>query len=307
MLQEIVFRISQRLAGPLVERPYVPSEPTVYLHIPKSAGMAFNSSLAEALGATAVVAGFDHSLFGAFDAFDTLGPAVDATVYGPDDALPAGAHLVGGHFAYSTLRRFYPEANFCCVVREPVCRLVSHWLYWRHFSDESLESWGPNWSRLVSLARRPLVEFLKAPEIACQTDNLATRMLLWPDARIPAGDFIPGGADTQLLACASKALRGFHFVDHLEDPQFAANVGRWLDKRFEMQRFNDTQRALEGFPVDLDRELSPEAMELLEHRSRLDLVLWRLVVRSRTPEQDPAALRARVVSSVLERHRAVQG
>ena len=217
-----------------------------------------------------------------------------------------GADFIGGHFALSTLRRNYPVGNYCSVVREPVCRLISHWLYWRQFSDDALAPWGPDWARLVNLARRPLLEFLQAPEIACQTDNLVTRMLLWPDQRIPAGGFIPTGADSWLLIDALKALRRLHFVDHLENPQFAANVGRWIGRPFVMQRANETRRAHDGFPVDLDHELTPEALALLEHRSRLDLVLWREVVASRQPSESPDALRRRAIASVLERHRAVQ-
>ncbi|MBB6309034.1 hypothetical protein [Xanthobacter tagetidis] len=306
MFGELVFRLSRRLSGRLVEHPCTASGPMVYLHIPKSAGVSFNNSLSEALGSAAVIAGFDHSLFGAFDAFDTLGPEVSATVYGPDVPLPAGADFIGGHFALSTLRRNYPVGNYCSVVREPVCRLISHWLYWRQFSDDALAPWGPDWARLVNLARRPLLEFLQAPEIACQTDNLVTRMLLWPDQRIPAGGFIPTGADSWLLIDALKALRRLHFVDHLENPQFAANVGRWIGRPFVMQRANETRRAHDGFPVDLDHELTPEALALLEHRSRLDLVLWREVVASRQPSESPDALRRRAIASVLERHRAVQ-
>ena len=279
---------------------------TVFIHIPKSAGTAFGHSLIDALHASSTLAGFDHCLFGAFHQFETIAPEVRASIYGPADQIPKTAEVVVGHFAVSTARRSYPGANYCTVLREPISRLLSHWLYWRQQSDEELALWGDPWKNRVFRARLPLVEFLRDPEIACQTDNLEVRMLLWPDPRIPTDDFISERQDSALLTDAIATLRRFEFVDFTENPDLALNVGKWIGTPFVFKWMNETRRARAEFPVNLQKELTAEAFALLENRTRLSLILWNEIVKRRRPTEDSGLIREKILRSTIERQKRAQ-
>ncbi len=57
-------------------------------------------------------------------------------------------------------------------------------------------------------------------------------MILWPDARISANAFIDPSLDDALVEDALGRLRGFEFVDYIENPQLPANVQDWLGGAF---------------------------------------------------------------------------
>ncbi|MFG1418678.1 hypothetical protein V5F38_07255 [Xanthobacter sp. V0B-10] len=287
------------------ERQKIGAGATFFLHIPKSAGTAFNSALAAALNASSIVSGFDHCVFGSFSEFATIQPDIRASIYAPSEPLPKEVDFIGGHFALSTVRRYYPNANTCVVLREPISRILSHWLYWRQFSDDELTGWGPAWSRRVLRARGALVDFLRDPEIACQIDNVATRMVLWPDVRVPDGAFIERRNDQAILLDVEAEVRRFDFIDYLENPDFVANVEKWIGVPFVLPRMNETRPACELFPVDLDRELTPEAFALLEERSRLDQSLWQTVA-VRRGAGDTARLKQELIRDFLRRQNRIQ-
>lgn len=278
--------------------------PTAYMHIPKCAGMSFNKSMIDALEAKAPLSGFDLCLFGGFDRFDTFSPELMTAIY-RTAPIPAGADLVCGHFALSNLRFAYGEANFCTVLREPFSRLLSHWLYWRQLADSEMTPWGL-FADLVARARRPLAEFLRDPELAAQTDNLAVRMLLWPDARIPADGFITPNHDKALLKDALVRLRSFDFFDYLENPALVNNVSDWLGLPFQLHSINETRPTQREFPVDLCRELTPVCHALLESRSRLDQRLWREAVKTCTPGVSFEALHSEVWRRMVQHHQEIQ-
>jgi hypothetical protein len=278
---------------------------TAFFHVPKSAGTAVIHALAEGLRREFFF-GFDRCLFGGFDAFDTLAPHLTPLIFGTGDVLPPTARLVGGHFAFSTIRRSYPEAQKCTVVREPVSRLLSQWLYWRQFSDDDLADWG-RWAEHVVCSHRPLADFLSDPDVACQTDNMLVRMLLWPDNRIPNDGFIDSRHDEALLADAMAALHHFDFVDYVENRDLASNMTEWVGRPCWMKRLNETRCPIDRSPADLNEELTAEAHALLELRSRLDLNLWRAVVEQQSPMRDHRALRAWTLETAINRHRSVQG
>jgi hypothetical protein len=280
--------------------------PIIFLHIPKCAGQAFRHSLANAVHASSILSFFDHSLFGAFDRFDTIAPELRASIYGAARQIPKAADFVGGHFAVSTARRYYPQANYCTVLREPASRLLSHWLFWRQHSDEDFESWGAHWGDRIRRARRPLVDFLRDPDLACQTDNLVVRMLLWPDPRIPANDFICASQDKALLRDAIATLRRFEFVDFVENPDCVTDVEKWIGAPFRLETVNETRQASAGFQVNLQQELTVEAHALLDERSRLDLVLWREIVERRRPNDDSLMMRTKIIISNIEHQKYTQ-
>jgi len=182
------------------------------MHIPKTSGTALGVGMVASLQPSATVAGFDHCLFGTFDQFDTLAQIQRQRVYDSPAWLPRAADFIFGHFALSTLRQAYPRAPTCTVLREPASRLLSHWIHWRQHTDAELASWGA-WADRVRCARQPLATFLREQLAACQTDNLALRMLLWPHPLVPPDGFIDPADDDRLVREASARLRGFDFVD----------------------------------------------------------------------------------------------
>jgi hypothetical protein len=186
------------------------------LHIPKCAGTSIMDSVALGIGPGRHVNGFDRSLFGDFRQFDDIPKMMRSVIHLDQAELPANATTVMGHFSYSTLRGRYPNADLAVFLREPTARLLSHWIYWRSLTWFSLRHWGAEWSARLKLARLPLQDFLSHPDVACQTDNIITRMLVWPHRMIPENQFIDPANDDALLAMALENLEHFGFADITE-------------------------------------------------------------------------------------------
>ncbi len=159
------------------------------------------------------------------------------------------------------------------VLREPVSRLLSHWMFWRKQQDDALAGWG-GWGDYVRQARRPLGEFIAEPQVAAQTDNMTLRMLLWPHPMVPPDGFIDPAHDAELLREARRRLDGFALAEIVEGP-IAPRLAAWLGRDFTYQRLNETADMPESQRTPLDRQLDAATLALLDDRSRLDLALWR--------------------------------
>jgi hypothetical protein len=275
------------------------------LHIPKCAGLSLAKALSHAIGAKNPADGFDLSLYGDFDAFETVREDFRAKIHSDDNPVDSNHDFLGGHYALSSIRKYYPNAHILTVFREPGSRLLSHWLFLRQHRDEHLTVWG-KWGDAFRRAREPFLKFASDPAFAFQTDNLMLRFLLWPDPRIRPDVFIAPDVEQALVAEALTRLMSLDFVDYLENDQLVANIGHWLRAPFGLERINETAPAVAEAPVDLDRELSPQAVEAMDLRTRLDLALWREVVRRGNPNLDPDDLRTRILRSNIDRHRAIQ-
>jgi hypothetical protein len=273
------------------------------MHIPKTAGTSVARSLQGLYAGTPCVDGFDHFLFGAFRDFHHLPAALQNSIYADPGQLPAVAGLVAGHFSNSTLRAAYPTGRFMTLLREPVTRLLSHWLYWRQLSDGQLEGWG-GWAERVKRARSPLADFLNDRDLACQTDNLSVRALLWPDRLIPNDGFIDPSSDRRLLRRARAELRRFDFVDIVENPDLRGRIERWVEHPMMLARENETARLPPDLRSPLAAELGGRTHELLERRSRLDLRLWRDLAGRRVMVA-PTTLRSRVLMESFSRYGAL--
>ena len=270
------------------------SRPVVFMHIPKTSGTAVRSGLAKALAPAIAVGGFDHSLFGSFRDFDSLHESVRCQIYDSPAALPKNADLVAGHIAFSSLREAFPLAQRLTLLREPVSRVLSHWLFWRQHTDKDLAPWG-SWADRVRQSRKPLADFLADPLLACQTDNLVLRMLLWPHPLLPLAQFIDPAHDEQLIHEAMARLLAFDFVDVVENGALMQRLQRWLDRPFNHDRYNETSAIPEQFRTPLHHELTPEAHDLLIARSRLDLRLWSEIAARCLPDRDIPRLREQTV------------
>jgi hypothetical protein len=215
--------------------------------------------------------------------------------------LPPQADLVVGHLAFSTFSGAYPCAQHLTILREPCSRLLSHWLFWRQCTDAELAPWG-SWADYARKARKPLVDFISDPLLACQTDNMILRMLLWPHPLIPEDRFIDPVNDKNLLRDATKRLLKFDFVDIVDDPTFVHRLRAWLGGSFPYNRENATKPIPGPFRLPLDRELTAKAVDLLEFRSRLDLRLWARIAARHTPSRHVATLRQRTILANVARY-----
>jgi hypothetical protein len=229
-----------------------------------------------------------------FENYNTIDQSIRCTIYESPKHLPQPADLIAGHFAYSTLRHAYPYAQRLTLLREPCSRLLSHWLFWRQHADPELAPWG-YWAERVKKSRRPLADFLRDPMLACQTDNLVLRMLLWPHRLLPADRFIDPLNDKRLLREAMANLNAFDLVDIVENRTLDDRLQSWLGRPFTYARMNETRPIPPELRAPLDGELTSEAIDLLEHRSRLDFRLWAEIARRRLPGTDISALRQRMV------------
>jgi len=281
--------------------PYDPAAATVFVHIPKTSGVALTKGLTEALAPARTLLGFDGALFGGFRDFDSIDPALRRNIYLDPSALPPDVGLVAAHMAVSTTMRAYRRAQYVTVLREPSSRILSQWLYWRTQSDDSIAAWG-KWAPFVRQARNPLSEFLTCRDVACQVDNLSVRMLLWPHGLIPEDDFIAPCHDDILLGEAITLLDRFAFADLVENPDLRVNFERWLGRPFTYVRANETTPVPPQLKAPLHGELTPQALDLLEARGRLDLKLWLALARKRVPHLKAEIFRECTLIGSVARH-----
>lgn len=260
-----------------------------FMHIPRTSG----TSLVEAIGGRMRIGrsayAFDRTLFGDFHEFDQFERPLRTLIHLDASALPRRADFLAGHMACSTLRAAGRD-TLMTVLREPRSRLLSHWMFWRNHSHGELASLGA-WGDRVGLAGLPLASFLCRPEIACQTDNIAVRMLLSPHPLIPRDDFIDPAADAVLLEAALSVLDRFAFADLLENPVLHRNLVAWLARPIGYERRNESRPMVPGRATSLSREMTTTAVRLLADRCRLDRVLWTHVAIQRLGRNGAAALR----------------
>ncbi|MGN7983615.1 hypothetical protein [Burkholderia sp. 22313] len=257
-------------------------KPLAVMHIPKTAGTSVVTGISQSLQTNDEVRGIDRLLLGTFDRLSEFDDEVARTIHLDESKMPE-SKLIMGHFSYSTLTNRYPRAQLLTFLREPLSRLLSHWVYWRCMSDEYLVRWG-SWRDCIKLSRGTLKEFLTDPRIACQTDNLATRMLLWPDERIGNDSFIAPNQESRLLRDALNRLNSIAYSDIIENPQFHRNLNRWFNTDLPMMHLNPTARVPENLRIRLDKELDQETLSLLDDRCRLDAKLWSLLAIRRLPK-----------------------
>jgi hypothetical protein len=283
---------------------YDAGRPIAFMHVPKTSGMALRGSLQACTNTQGPPPGFDRSAFGDFQAFDTVDPALLQDIY-LDGRLPQlDASFVTGHVSLATLTAQRPGVQLVTILREPRSRVLSHWLFWRGLTDDQLRPWG-KWADCVKVAAKPLAEFLSDRTIASNTDNMTVRMLLWPHPDIPGNDFIDDRADRHLVNAALARLEAFAFADLVENPQVAANLQAWLVRPFSYGRINETARLPPTLRSPFAEELTGEAFDLLDARSRLDREVWLALARHHIADIDAETLAERTIIRNVARHSAL--
>ena len=281
--------------------PYDIVKPLIFMHVPKCSGTSLIQALVAAGMAPSAFSGFDETLFGDFAAFESLSERLRTSIYLDPNDLPKGTEFVAAHMSFVTLSRGFPGGQLLTLLREPVSRLLSLWLFWRSHTDEQLQDWG-QWGDRVRSSRRPLVDFLRAREVACQTDNQLLRMLLWPHQLIPRDDFIDTRYDAILIQAAAGRLAQFSFSDLIENQSFESNLANWLGRPIVFGKFNQTANIPQSLKMPIARQLTNEAWALLEARSRLDLKLWLARAVERVPQINLHRLRRETIEITIGRH-----
>jgi len=271
------------------------------MHVPKAAGSAIIDGMLDVVRPMRRVRGFDRVLFGSFNRFDTLHPDVRRHIHLQPDTLPADADFIAGHFALSTILCRYPEARLVTVLREPMSRLLSHWTFWRGDIGERMSHLG-DWAPFRAIAHQRFGDFLGNPKIACQTDNLIVRMLLWPHPRIPDDAFIESHDEQRLESEALDRLRQFSHLNIVENPSLAADLSAWLGAPVRIPVSNQTPQVAAWLTIRLDDELSAETWRLWRQRTRLDRRLWLHVASTAMPGVDAGELEAATQVRTVARH-----
>jgi hypothetical protein len=251
--------------------------PLVFLHIPKTSGIAVAHALVEAEKPPRVFFGFDRAFFGGFDDFASIDPDTRAFIHLTPGTIPRDEAVIRAHMSLGTLRAAYKDGRFMTTLREPACRVLSHFVFWRGFSDAQAQPWGA-WASVMAEARSPLAVFLASPRVACQIDNVATRLLLWPHGDIPDAGMILPHHDAALIAAAISRLDALDFAGAIESPDFAARLGAFLGHMPVLAPHNISPSLPAALRTGLDAELTQDAQALMQARTRLDRALWRHVL-----------------------------
>lgn len=248
------------------------ARPLAFLHIPKTAGTSIQLYIRQALREPREVFAHSPLAFGAFDDFNTFAPDIQRIVARTPDHLPRDGEFLTGHLPLSYIQAAYPQAQIMTILREPVTRLISNWLYLRAFSETELSRWGA-WAETLRVAKWSLHDFLSDARLASQTDNVYLRYLLWPNADLPLDDFLAADKGEALVASALEQLSAIHFVDCIENPSLTSRLSRWLASFESLPHVNATEA------FDLASEMTPQTVDLLQARTRFDTPLWASVMR----------------------------
>lgn len=275
-----------------------PTRPLFFMHIPKAAGTALRGALRSALNPRVFVDAFDGCLSGT-GSLATTATKPDVILNATD--LPA-ADLVAAHMGAGTAIAHYPDAQRITFLRVPEVRILSHWLYWRAIGDEHLIY--PEDKIKIPLARKSLEAFLNDERLAFELDNVATRMLLWPDDRIAPDRWISIGDDA-LLRAAMTRLSDFAYADVIENRDFKDNLSRWLNVTVQLDRQNETTFTPEHLSGMLKDELTSSVFEKLSNLTRLDRKIWSHVAQLRMSAEESEDLRSSTLMLATLRHHSL--
>lgn len=258
------------------------------MHMPKAGGTGLIREVERSLRPLQSMGGIDRTLTGDFETFDTMDHQLRTSVFRDETEIPQTVDFLAGHLGWGLLRAWNPDARKITVLREPRSRLLSYWFYLGNYSDNVLSLYG-DFGKRFALARKSFGEFISMPEIACQTDNLMTRMLVWPHSASQPTEFISPDADGILLAIAFERLHKFDFSGIIEDIQLRARLFLWLKKTYGFNFWAHLEKSINrdykvnsneasipqrGLRQPLSTELDEETIRRLELSSRLDKMLW---------------------------------
>lgn len=248
-----------------------------YLHVPKTAGSSVTQALRAAIAAADAAEHvhrwvspyvMDRTLYGTFDRFDETRRHYMVHTGRPEEL--AACDVVIGHYSLHSLTRGRSPTDVAIVLREPVARTISHYRYWRSWSEADHASWDP-YDASRRAVRLDLADFVDDPAVAPQVDNVVARMLLTPHPLVPIDGFIADDDHEQVTTDALVALRSLGFVDTLEraDRCWEA-LSDWLGAPLAVGRTNVTPTG----PGDDAGGTEPAAVDAVRRRTRIDHAVW---------------------------------
>jgi|GEM_PF-2042422 len=244
--------------------------PFAFLHVPKSAGSSIVASLRDALDSHRWAPyGYDPAWFGPYR--NSPRPAaLDGQIL-EDHGDLAMFDAVAGHFTLPTLLTRFDSNDIATVLREPRCRLLSHYEYWRGLSDEMRVAERP-WASSDSAIAQDFAEWLADESIAYQSDNTLIRQLV-DDPAIPDNSFIANAEMSRLARRAVKQLRTLGFVGLVEQGgALFDGLGEFVGADLERRRINVTGRGGSG-AADVDA-IFERAIPALAARTAGDSLVW---------------------------------
>lgn len=246
-----------------------------FLHLPKAAGTSLAAAVREAYPEEhRFGAWFDRCLYDGFERFDLMAPDIRERFYLGDGSELGGFHVIAGHFSYGTITRTLDPAQVFTVMREPRVRLLSHWFFWRSWPISRHQAYLP-YDVQTRAMELDLAGFLRAPWLAPQTDNVMTRMLLWPNSHVrhdrhlvdvdPITRWRIARRARSLTATLGRALP-LEMGDRL-----GPTLSEWCGRSIVLPHLNRTDNSHRPHPREW---LTDEVLELLDTRTAFDRLLW---------------------------------
>lgn len=248
------------------------------MHIPKSAGTALSNAIRRLPPYQNEAHGWDKSLYGSYNEFETWNSEGRPWLFLSHEEIPRGKDFFFGHVGLSNIKYSYPHAYICTILRNPFCRLLSLWVFWRGKPD-GLESIVGTYAKHVYTARGSLEQFLLNKTISPQTDNVTARMLLWPHPLIPLYGFIDDRDIDEIIGLCLEKLKSFDFLDVYENSRWVENFQRWLCHPLKMRVENVTERVAGTYASTMAIELTESCRQLIKDRIKVDQFLWEFVAK----------------------------
>ncbi|MEM9515796.1 MAG: hypothetical protein AAGA42_13170 [Actinomycetota bacterium] len=273
-----------------------------FLHVPKAAG----SSVSDALRRAALDAGhrvakpvMDTTLFGSFDDYAAM-PAATQQMIELDPIQLADADTVVGHYSLASLRHGRTNSDIVCVLREPRARLLSLYTFWRSWTPAQHAAWDP-YDSSRRAAHAALDATLGDPVLASQVDNVAARLLLAGDERVPTDGPIDEADHGALADEALSRLAALGHVDTVEAGDAGwSRISTWVGADLVVDRHNVTPPGASIDSDDLDA-----ASAAIERCTAIDQRLWRAVVSAHEPRTSGDELRGRSDAAYAQQRQRV--
>lgn len=270
-----------------------------FLHLPKAAGTSLAAAVREAFPEEhRFGAWFDRSLYDGFERFDLMAPDVRDRFYLGDGSELGGFHVIAGHFAYGTITRTLDPSQVFTVMREPRVRLLSHWFFWKSWPLSRHQAYLP-YDVQTRAMELDLAGFLRSPWLAPQTDNVLTRMLLWPNSHVRPDRYL---ADVDPVNRWRIARRARQLVDTLGcavpleiGDRLAPTLSEWCGRTIVLEHLNRTDTSARPHPNEW---LTDEVLALLDARTEFDRALWDAACRRHG--LDPVATSRRALATYLQ-------
>ena len=273
-------------------------KPLVFLHMPRCAGTAFCRGIVQALKPQKYYYGIDWHEICDRKTYNLFSDDIKRTVFIDCEDMPLDADLVAGHISYNFLRQRYPLGTFITFLREPITRVISHWLQIRSASSDIAEL--GKISEFEQRCRGPLRNILIEMDDKGIMDNLMLRLLVIDHPKAHPFKAIKTEDDNELFELALKNFSDFDYIDFHENPNLHVNFGEWLGRPFNWPYENQLPDIPDKLKSSLYDELNDETLALLHQRTRLDLKLWEYIVLQRG--FDPAVLRTKIITHNVMRY-----